>query len=64
MQSYDNSIYLVSGPGGVSYLLARDSSGKYHIDRTLLVADKPGVKDLTAKLVPLVKELGEAKRSP
>jgi hypothetical protein len=58
MQLYDNSIYLVGGPGGVRHLPARDSSGKYHIDSTLIVADKPGVKDLTAKLVPLVKELG------
>ncbi len=56
MQLNDNSIYLVGDPGGVRYLLARDSSGKYHIDRALLVADKLGVKDLTAKLVPLVKE--------
>jgi hypothetical protein len=56
MQLNDNSIYLVGSPGGVRYLLATDSCGKYHIDRALLVADKPGVKDLTAKLVPLAKE--------
>ncbi len=56
MQLNDNSSYLVGDPGGVRYLLGRDSSAKYHIDRPLLVADKLGVKDLTAKLVPLVKE--------
>jgi hypothetical protein len=63
MQLYNNSIYLVVGPGGIRHLHAgRDSSGKFHIGGPLLVADKPGVKDLMAKLVPLVKELGESKK--
>jgi hypothetical protein len=62
LQLYDNSIYLVGGPGGVRHLPARDPAGKYHVDGPLLVADKPGVKDLTAKLMPLIKELGESKK--
>jgi hypothetical protein len=62
LQLYDNSIYLVGGPGGVKHLPARDPTGKYHIDGPLIVADKSGVKDLTAKLMPLLRELGECKK--
>ncbi len=62
MQLYDNSIYIVGGPGGVRHLPARNSSGKYHIDGPLIVADKAGVKDLRAKLMPLIKELGDSKK--
>jgi hypothetical protein len=62
MQLYDKSIYLVGGPEGDRHVPAHDSSSKYHIiDGPLIVADKPGVKDLTAKLGPLIKELGERK---
>jgi hypothetical protein len=53
---------LVGGPGGVKHLPARDSAGKYHIDGPLVVADKSGVKDLTAKLTPLLRELGDCKK--
>jgi hypothetical protein len=62
MQLHDNSIYLVSGPGGIRHLPACDSSGKFHNDGPLLVPDKAGMKDLMAKRVPLVKELGESKK--
>ncbi len=62
LQLYDNSIYLVGGPGGVKHLPARDPTGKYHVDGPLIVADKSGVKDLTAKLMPLLRELGECKK--
>ncbi len=62
LQLYDNSVYLVGGPGGVKHLPARDPTGKYHIDGPLIVADKSGVKDLTAKLTPLLRELGECKK--
>jgi hypothetical protein len=62
MQLYDNSIYLVGSPGGIRHLPACDSSGKFHIGGPLLVPDKPGVKDIMAKRVPLVKELGESKK--
>jgi hypothetical protein len=62
LQLYYNSIYLVGGPGGVKHLPARDPTGKYHVGGPLIVADKPGVKDLTAKLMPLLKELGECKK--
>ncbi len=62
LQLYDNSIYLVGGPGGVKHLPAGDPTGKYHVDGLLIVADKSGVKDLTAKLMPLLRELGECKK--
>jgi hypothetical protein len=59
---YDNSIYLVSGPGGVRHLPVRDSAGLYHVDGRLLVADKVGIKELTATLAPLIQELGGCKK--
>jgi hypothetical protein len=62
LQLYDNSVYLVGGPGGVKHLPARDPTGKYHVDGPLIVADKSGVKDLTAKFIPLLRELGECKK--
>ncbi len=53
MQLYDKSIYLVGGPEGDRHVPTHGSSSKYQIiDGPLLVADKPGVKDLTAKLEP------------
>jgi hypothetical protein len=63
LQLFYNSIYLVGGPGGVRHLLARDTSGKYYNDGPLLITDKPGIKDLTAKIALLVKPLGECKNS-
>jgi hypothetical protein len=62
LQLYDNSVYLVGGPGGVRHLPVRDSAGRYHVDGRLLVADKAGIKDLTATLAPLIQELGGSKK--
>jgi hypothetical protein len=62
LQLFDNSIYMVGGPGGVRHLPVRDSTGIYHVDVPLLVADKAGIKDLTAKLAPLLQELGGCKK--
>ncbi len=62
LQLFDNSIYMVGGPGGVRHLPARDSAGTYHVDGPLLVADKAGIKDLIAKLAPLLCELGGCKK--
>jgi hypothetical protein len=62
LQLYDNSIYLVGGPRGVRHLPVRDSAGRYHVVGRLLVADKAGIKDLTATLAPLIQELGGSKK--
>ncbi len=62
LQLFDNSIYMVGGPGGVRHLPVRDSAGLCHVDGPLLVADKAGIKDLTAKLAPLLQELGGCKK--
>jgi hypothetical protein len=62
LQLYDNSVYLVGGPGGVRHLPVRDPEGCYHVDGRLLVADKQCVKDLTATLAPLLNVLGESKK--
>jgi hypothetical protein len=62
LQLFDNSIYLVGGPGGVRHLPARDSAGTYHIGSPLLIADKAAVKDLMAKIAPLLWELYESKK--
>jgi hypothetical protein len=62
LQLFDNSIYMVGGPGGVRHLPVRDSAGIYHVDGPLLVADKAGIKDLTAKLATLLQELGGCKK--
>jgi hypothetical protein len=44
--------------GSVKELPVRDSTGTFHVDDTLLVADKAGVKDLTGTLALLLKALG------
>ncbi len=62
LQLFDNSIYMVGGPGGVRHLPVRDSAGLYHVDGPLLVAENAGIKDLTAKLAPLLQELGGSKK--
>ncbi len=57
VQLYDNSVYLVGGPGGTRHLPVADTYGRYHGDGPLLVADKAGIRDLTSQLTPLVKAL-------
>jgi hypothetical protein len=57
VQLYDNSVYLVGGPGGTRHLPVADTYGRYHVDGPLLLADKAGIRDLTSQLTPLVKAL-------
>ncbi len=53
LQLFDNSVYLVSTPGGEKHLPRRDRHGSYHIDGDLTVADKSAVKNLVMQLTPL-----------
>ncbi len=62
LQLFDNSVYMVGGEGGVKRLPTKDRSGKYHVDGTFTVADKPTVKELTSTLAPLLKVLGGSKK--
>jgi hypothetical protein len=62
LQLYDNSVFMVGGAGGTKSLPTRDSAGRYHICGELLVADKAGIKDLTSKLVPLIRALNGARK--
>jgi hypothetical protein len=62
LQLYDNSVYMVSGPRGEKFLPRKDKKGTYHIEGSLAVADKAAVKDLLARLSPLLKELGECRK--
>ncbi len=58
LQLYDNSVFMVGGPGGESYHPVQDKKGIYHIDGCLVVANKDAVKELTALLLPLLKVIG------
>ncbi len=40
LQLFDSSVYMVSNPGGEKRLPRKDWQGTYHIDSTLVVADK------------------------
>jgi hypothetical protein len=62
LQLYDNSVFLVGGAGGTKSLPTRDSAGRYHISGELVIADKAGIKDLTSKLVPLIRALSGARK--
>jgi hypothetical protein len=62
LQLFDNSVYMVGGPGGEKRLPEKDRSGTYHVDGSLVVADKPAVKDLVHQLLPLLHALGETKK--
>jgi hypothetical protein len=62
LQLYDNSVYLVGGAGGTKCLPTRSADGTYHVPGELLVADKTGIKDLSNKLVPLIRALCGAKK--
>jgi hypothetical protein len=61
LQLYDNHVYMVGGAGGTRNLPTRDTKDIYPVQSELVVAYKAGIKDLTNKLVPLIKVLGEAK---
>jgi hypothetical protein len=62
LQLYDNSVYLVGGAAGTKSLPKRDSKGVYHVVGALVVADNAGIKDVTNKLVPLVRALESVKK--
>jgi hypothetical protein len=63
LQLYDNTVYQVGGPGGTRSLPKPDYHGHYHIEGTLQVADKAAVKEMTGLLAPLLKALGQAKKT-
>ncbi len=62
LQLFDNSIYMVGGPEGEKRLPSKDRSGTYHIDGSLVVADKPTIKGLVNLTVPLLKSLGNSRK--
>ncbi len=62
LQLFDNSVYMVGGPGGEKRLPEKDRTGTYHVDGSLVVADKPAIKDLVHQLTPLIQALGGARK--
>ncbi len=52
LQLFDYSVYMVGGPGGEKRLPGRDRMGIYHIDGSLVVADKAAVKTMVNQLSP------------
>ncbi len=62
LQPFDNSVYMTGGPGGEKRLPVKDSAGKYHIEGSLVVADKAAVKDLVQQLAPVLKALGNSRK--
>jgi hypothetical protein len=53
---------MTGGPGGEKRLPVKDSAGKYHIEGSLVVADKAAVKDLVLQLAPVLKALGNSRK--
>ncbi len=62
LQLFDNSVYMAGGPGAEKRLPGKDRSGTYHIDGSLVVADKAAVKDLVQQLAPLLKALWSSRK--
>ncbi len=62
LQLFDNSVYMVGGPGGEKKLPGKDRHGTYHIDGSLVVADKPTLRELVFTLSPLLKHLGAVRK--
>jgi hypothetical protein len=62
LQLFDNSVYMVGGPGGEKRLPEKDRFGTYHVDGSLVVADKPAIKDLVHQLSPLIQALGGSRK--
>jgi hypothetical protein len=62
LQVFDNSVYMAGGPGGVKWLPSKDRGGTYHIDGSLVVADKAAVKDLVHQFAPVLKALGNSRK--
>jgi hypothetical protein len=49
---------MVGGPGDEKRLPGRDRLGTYHVNSSLVVADKAAIKDLVNQLTPLFRVLG------
>ncbi len=62
LQLFDYSVYMVGGPGGEKRLPGRDRSGTYHIDGSMVVADRTAIKDLLSQLTPVLKALGDSRK--
>jgi hypothetical protein len=62
LQLFDNSCYMAGRPGRVKLLPAHGSNGRCRITGPLLVADKPGIKDLLGTAMPLIRALGSARK--
>jgi hypothetical protein len=62
LQPFDNSVYMTGGPGGEKRLPVKDRAGTYHIEGSLVVADKAAVKDLVHQLAPVLKVLGNSRK--
>ncbi len=62
LQLFDSSVYLVNKSDGEKRLPRKDRHGTYHIEGSLVVADKSTVKDLVQQLVPLLKLLGNSRK--
>ncbi len=62
LQLLDNSVYMVRGPGGETRLPCKDRQGRYHVDGSLVVADKATVRDLLTTAGPVIRALGNAQK--
>ncbi len=62
LQLFDSSVYLVNKSDGEKRLPRKDRHGTYHIEGSLVVADKATVKELVQQLSPLFKLLGNCRK--
>jgi hypothetical protein len=62
LQLFNNSAYMVAGPGGEKKLPAKDRHSTFHIDGELTVTDKPVIKSLVAQLTPLLTVQGNSRK--
>jgi hypothetical protein len=62
LQVFDNSVYMVGGPDGEKRLPEKDRARTYYVDGSLVVANKPAIKDLVHQLTPLIQALGGARK--
>jgi hypothetical protein len=62
LQLFDSSVYLVNKSDGEKRLPRKDRHGTYHIEGSLVVADKTTIKELVQQLSPLLKLLGNCRK--
>jgi hypothetical protein len=62
LQLLDNSVYMVRGPGGETRLPCKDRQGRYHVDGSLVEADKATVRDLLTTAGPVIRAPGNAQK--